>query len=115
MSLTADIYKTLNMWCDRRIRVPVIPHNLDFKESPSYVEVSSLNCDLREIALPILAALRRYSEIEKDMLWCIKNSGQLEWSRETKSELLQKYFPEEIKNLPYYMGGTKTYNEANEP
>lgn len=45
--------------------------------------------------------------LKKDLLWCIENSGQLNFIREVKVDLLDKYFPDEKKRLAYYNGGIK--------
>jgi len=44
-------------------------------------------------------------DLKDQLLDCILHANQLAFIRNYKRELLEKYFPDLIKDLPYYQGG----------
>ena len=104
MSLDEQIRYILRHRC----RIPVMPKIGFAKQSPELIEAPAV-IDVGQMLDTILyrseTLEKENSALREDLLWIIKNSGQLEWIRDVKREFLKKYFPEQIKTLPYCMGG----------
>ncbi len=101
-------FSTIEMLIDKNYRVP-LAKPISFQDdwqpvtrAENTVELGEL---LYEIKVQYVGLEKTNKDLKEDLLWCILNSGQLYWSRDIKRELLEKYFPEEIKKQPFYNGG----------
>lgn len=69
------------------------------------VKTIDLNSVLDSLNYIIQSKQNEIRELRKDFLEITRNTGSYHFSREWKREILEKYFPDEIKKRPYSAGG----------
>jgi hypothetical protein len=106
-----NIEEITNYLIKHRLRVPILR---DMKASfvhdtevPSSVKLSEINLGeyASEVFQYITHLQKQNSEIKSVLKELAVNDYNIHWRRDMKREILEIYFPDLIKTLPYYSGG----------
>ncbi len=106
-----NIEDTTNYLIKNRFRVPilrkidaVIVHDGSVSENAKISEID-LSKYASEVYQCVLHLQKQNLEMKKVLKELAVNDYNIHWNREMKREMLEIYFPELIKSLPYYAGG----------